>query len=105
MGIYVPGGKAAYPSSVLTNAVPAKVAGVGEIVMVVPASGGQRNALMLAAAAIAGVDRVFTLGGAQAVAAAIKAGRTYTATYRVIDKSGNTALVSGKVTVPYSQGR
>ncbi len=69
VGIYVPGGKAAYPSSVLMSAVPAKVAGVGEIIMVVPTPNGERNALVLAAAAIAGVDRVFTLGGAQAVAA------------------------------------
>ena len=69
VGIYVPGGKAAYPSSVLMNAVPAKVAGVGEIVMVAPMPGGQRNALVLAAAAIAGVDRVFAIGGAQAIGA------------------------------------
>jgi len=69
VGLYVPGGKAAYPSSVLMNAIPAKVAGVAELVMVVPTPGGERNALVLAAAAIAGVDRVFTIGGAQAVAA------------------------------------
>jgi histidinol dehydrogenase len=69
VGIYVPGGKAAYPSSVLMNAVPAKVAGVGEIIMVVPTPRGERNALVLAAAAVAGVDRAFTVGGAQAVAA------------------------------------
>ena len=69
VGLYVPGGKAAYPSSVLMNAIPAKVAGVPELIMVVPAPGGERNALVLAAAAIAGVDRVFTIGGAQAVAA------------------------------------
>jgi histidinol dehydrogenase len=69
VGIYVPGGKAAYPSSVLMNAVPAKVAGVGEIIMVVPTPQRQRNTLVLAAAAMAGVDRVFTLGGAQAIAA------------------------------------
>ncbi len=69
VGLYVPGGKAAYPSSVLMNAIPAKVAGVGELVMVVPTPGGERNPLVLAAAAIAGVDRVFTIGGAQAVAA------------------------------------
>lgn len=68
-GIYVPGGKATYPSSVLMNAIPARVAGVGEIVMVVPAPGGERNPVVLAAAAVAGVDRVFTIGGAQAVAA------------------------------------
>jgi histidinol dehydrogenase len=69
IGIYVPGGKAAYPSSVLMNAVPAKVAGVGEVVMVVPMPGGEINAHVLAAAKIAGVDRIFKLGGAQAVAA------------------------------------
>src|SRR5690606_25879131 len=68
-GIYVPGGKAAYPSSVLMNAIPAKVAGVQEIIMVSPAPNGDVNPLVLAAAAIAGVDRVFTVGGAQAVAA------------------------------------
>ncbi len=69
VGIYVPGGKAAYPSSVLMNAIPAQVAGVGEIVMVVPTPQGERNALVLAAAHVAGVHRVFTVGGAQAVAA------------------------------------
>ena len=69
VGIYVPGGKAAYPSSVLMNAIPAHVAGVGEIIMVVPTPKGEKNALVLAAAYIAGVTRVFTIGGAQAVAA------------------------------------
>ena len=69
VGLYVPGGKAAYPSSVLMNAIPAKVAGVPEIVMVAPAPGGELNELVLAAAAVAGVDRVFSIGGAQAVAA------------------------------------
>jgi histidinol dehydrogenase len=69
VGIYVPGGKAAYPSSVLMNAIPAKVAGVSEVIMVVPTPDGVKNELVLAAAAIAGVDRVFTVGGAQAVAA------------------------------------
>ena len=69
VGLYVPGGKAAYPSSVLMNAIPAKVAGVAELVMVVPTPGGEQNGLVLAAAALAGVDRVFTVGGAQAVAA------------------------------------
>ena len=69
VGMYVPGGKAAYPSSVLMNAMPAKVAGVGELVMVVPTPDGVRNPMVLAAAALAGVDRVFTIGGAQAVAA------------------------------------
>ena len=69
VGLYVPGGKAAYPSSVLMNAIPAKVAGVKELIMVVPTPDGARNDLVLAAAAVAGVDRVFTIGGAQAVAA------------------------------------
>ncbi len=69
VGLYVPGGKAAYPSSVLMNALPAKVAGVGELIMVVPTPRGEKNALVLAAARLAGVDRVFTIGGAQAVAA------------------------------------
>jgi histidinol dehydrogenase len=69
VGLYVPGGKAAYPSSVLMNAIPAKVAGVPEIVMVAPTPGGELNELVLAAAAVAGVDRVFGIGGAQAVAA------------------------------------
>lgn len=69
VGLYVPGGRAAYPSSVLMNAIPASVAGVPEVVMVVPAPGGVLNELVLAAAAIAGVNRVFTIGGAQAIAA------------------------------------
>ncbi|PPC93973.1 MAG: histidinol dehydrogenase [Methylotenera sp.] len=69
VGLYVPGGKAAYPSSVLMNAIPAKVAGVKELIMVVPTPNGEKNALVLAAAAIAGVDRVFCIGGAQAVGA------------------------------------
>jgi len=69
VGLYVPGGKAAYPSSVLMNAIPAKVAGVKELIMVVPTPQGERNALVLAAAAVAGVSRAFTIGGAQAVGA------------------------------------
>ena len=69
VGLYVPGGKAAYPSSVLMNAIPAKVAGVKNIIMVVPTPNGEKNALVLAAAHVANVDRVFTIGGAQAVAA------------------------------------
>lgn len=68
-GLYVPGGKAAYPSSVLMNAIPAKVAGVAELIMVVPTPNGEVNELVLAAAAVAGVDRIFAIGGAQAVAA------------------------------------
>ena len=69
VGLYVPGGKASYPSSVLMNAIPARVAGVGELIMVVPTPAGEQNPLVLAAAALAEVDRVFTIGGAQAVAA------------------------------------
>jgi histidinol dehydrogenase len=95
VGIYVPGGKAAYPSSVLMNALPAKVAGVGEIVMVVPTPRGERNAMVLAAAAIAGVDRVFTLGGAQAVGALAYG----TATVPAVDKitgPGNAYVASAK---------
>jgi len=95
VGIYVPGGKAAYPSSVLMNAVPAKVAGVGEIIMVVPTPKGERNAMVLAAAFIAGVDRVFTLGGAQAVAALAYG----TATVPAVDKitgPGNAYVASAK---------
>ena len=95
VGIYVPGGKAAYPSSVLMNALPAKVAGVGEIIMVVPTPGGQNNPLVLAAAAIAGVDRVFTIGGAQAVAALAYG----TASVPAVDKitgPGNAYVASAK---------
>jgi len=69
VGLYVPGGKASYPSSVLMNAIPAKVAGVNELIMVVPTPGGERNDMVMAAAAISKVDRVFTIGGAQAVGA------------------------------------
>ena len=69
VGIYVPGGKAAYPSSVLMNAIPAQVAGVGEIIMVVPAVNDEINPVVLAAAQVAGVDKVFSIGGAQAIAA------------------------------------
>ena len=95
VGIYVPGGKATYPSSVLMNAVPAKVAGVGEVIMVVPTPNGERNALVLAAAAIAGVDRVFTIGGAQAVAALAYG----TATIPAVDKitgPGNAYVAAAK---------
>ncbi|SEQ75417.1 histidinol dehydrogenase [Nitrosomonas sp. Nm51] len=69
VGLYVPGGKASYPSSVLMNAIPAKVAGVGELLMVVPTPHGEKNDMVLAAAAISGIDRVFTIGGAQAIGA------------------------------------
>ena len=95
VGIYVPGGRAAYPSSVLMNAIPAQVAGVGEIVMVVPTPKGERNALVLAAAHVAGVHRVFTVGGAQAVAALAYG----TATILRVDKitgPGNAYVASAK---------
>jgi len=95
VGIYVPGGKAAYPSSVLMNAIPAHVAGVGEIIMVVPTPRGERNALVLAAAYVAGVTRAFTVGGAQAVAALAYG----TATVPKVDKitgPGNAYVASAK---------
>ncbi|MDM0083795.1 histidinol dehydrogenase [Variovorax sp. J31P179] len=95
VGIYVPGGKAAYPSSVLMNAIPAHVAGVGEIVMVVPTPGGERNPLVLAAAHVAGVTRAFTIGGAQAVAALAYG----TATIPAVDKitgPGNAYVAAAK---------
>ncbi len=95
VGIYVPGGKAAYPSSVLMNAIPAKVAGVQEVIMVVPTPGGVKNDLVLAAAAIAGVDRVFTIGGAQAVGALAYG----TATIAQVDKivgPGNAYVAAAK---------
>jgi histidinol dehydrogenase len=95
VGIYVPGGKAAYPSSVLMNAVPAKVAGVGEIIMVVPTPKGQRNNMVLAAAAIAGVDRVFTLGGAQAVAALAYGTQSVPAVHKITGP-GNAYVASAK---------
>ena len=105
VGIYVPGGKAAYPSSVLMNAVPAKVAGVGEIVMVAPmpgrrdgsseGAGGQRNALVLAAAAIAGVDRVFAIGGAQAIGALAYGTATIPAVHKITGP-GNAYVASAK---------
>ncbi|MAR01792.1 MAG: histidinol dehydrogenase [Oceanospirillaceae bacterium] len=95
VGIYVPGGKAAYPSSVLMNAIPAHVAGVNEIIMVVPTPGGELNQLVLAAAALAGVNRVFTVGGAQAVAALAYG----TATVPKVDKivgPGNIYVATAK---------
>ncbi len=95
VGLYVPGGKAAYPSSVLMNAIPAQVAGVAEIVMVVPTPDGVRNALVLAAAHLAGVHRVFTIGGAQAVAALAYG----TATIPAVDKicgPGNAYVAAAK---------
>ncbi len=95
VGIYVPGGKAAYPSSVLMNAIPAHVAGVSEIIMVVPTPDGELNQLVLAAAAAAGVSRVFTVGGAQAVAALAYG----TATVPQVDKivgPGNIFVATAK---------
>jgi histidinol dehydrogenase len=95
VGLYVPGGKAAYPSSVLMNALPAKVAGVGELVMCVPTPDGERNALVLGAAQLAGVDRVFAIGGAQAVAALAYG----TATVPAVDKivgPGNAYVAAAK---------
>ena len=95
VGIYVPGGKAAYPSSVLMNAIPAKVAGVGEIVMVAPMPGGERNRLVLAAAALAGVDRAFTIGGAQAIAALAYGTATIPAVHKITGP-GNAYVASAK---------
>jgi histidinol dehydrogenase len=95
VGIYVPGGKATYPSSVLMNALPAKVAGVGEIVMMVPTPRGERNAMVLAAAAIAGVDRAFTIGGAQAVAALAYGTATIPAVHKITGP-GNAYVASAK---------
>ena len=95
VGIYVPGGKAAYPSSVLMNAIPAQVAGVGDIIMVVPTPQGAKNPLVLAAAYVAGVHRAFTIGGAQAVAALAYG----TATVPKVDKitgPGNAYVASAK---------
>ncbi|WP_018869852.1 histidinol dehydrogenase [Thioalkalivibrio sp. ALgr3] len=95
VGLYVPGGKAAYPSSVLMNAVPARVAGVEQLIMVVPAPDGELNDLVLAAAAVAGVDRVFTVGGAQAVGALAFG----TATIPAVDKivgPGNIFVAAAK---------
>jgi histidinol dehydrogenase len=95
VGIYVPGGLAAYPSSVLMNAVPAKVAGVGEIVMCAPMPGGKRNALVLAAAALAGVDRLFTIGGAQAIGALAYGTATIPAVHKITGP-GNAYVASAK---------
>lgn len=95
VGIYVPGGKASYPSSVLMNAIPAHVAGVDEIIMVVPTPNGERNDLVLAAAHVAGVSRAFTIGGAQAIAALAYG----TATIGKVDKitgPGNAYVAAAK---------
>ncbi|MBL8450890.1 MAG: histidinol dehydrogenase [Dechloromonas sp.] len=95
VGLYVPGGKAAYPSSVLMNAIPAKVAGVKELIMVVPTPDGEKNQLVLAAACLAGVDRVFAIGGAQAIGALAYG----TATVPQVDKivgPGNAYVATAK---------
>jgi histidinol dehydrogenase len=95
VGIYVPGGKAAYPSSVIMNALPARVAGVGEIIMVVPAPGGERNDLVLAAASICGVSRIFTIGGAQAIAALAYGTETVPAVDKIVGP-GNAYVAAAK---------
>ena len=95
VGIYVPGGKASYPSSVLMNAVPARVAGVGQIIMVAPAPDGVRNPLVLAAAALAGVDRAFAIGGAQAVAALAYGTQTVPAVDKIVGP-GNAYVAAAK---------
>jgi histidinol dehydrogenase len=95
VGIYVPGGKAAYPSSVLMNAIPAHVAGVGEIIMVVPTPKGEKNALVLAAAYVAGVTRAYTIGGAQAVAALAFGTATIAAVHKITGP-GNAYVAAAK---------
>ena len=95
VGLYVPGGKAAYPSSVLMNAIPAKVAGVEELVMVAPAPKGEINSLVLAAAALAGVSRVYTIGGAQAVAALAYGTETICAVEKIVGP-GNIFVATAK---------
>jgi histidinol dehydrogenase len=95
VGLYVPGGKAAYPSSVLMNAIPARVAGVGELVMVVPTPDGEINDMVLAAAHIAGVDRVFAIGGAQAIAALAWGTQTVPSVDKIVGP-GNAYVASAK---------
>ena len=95
VGLYVPGGKAAYPSSVLMNAIPAKVAGVKELIMVVPTPNGEKNALVLAAAAVCGVDRVFCIGGAQAVAALAYGTKTVPQVDKIVGP-GNAYVAAAK---------
>ncbi|MCK5192066.1 MAG: histidinol dehydrogenase, partial [Methylococcales bacterium] len=95
VGLYVPGGKAAYPSSVLMNAIPAKVAGVSEIIMVVPTPQGETSQLVLAAAYVAGVDKVFTIGGAQAVAALAYGTKTIPAVDKIVGP-GNIYVATAK---------
>jgi len=98
VGIYVPGGKAAYPSSVLMNAIPAKVAGVEQVIMVVPTPDGARNPLVLAAAYLAGVDRVFTIGGAQAVGALAYGTKTIPSVDKIVGP-GNAYVAAAKRSV------
>jgi histidinol dehydrogenase len=95
VGIYVPGGKAAYPSSVLMNAIPAKVAGVAEVIMVVPTPDGVRNPLVLAAAHLAGINRVFTIGGAQAVGALAFGTKTIPSVDKIVGP-GNAYVAAAK---------
>jgi histidinol dehydrogenase len=95
VGVYVPGGKAAYPSTVLMNTLPAKVAGVSEVIMVVPTPRGERSDLVLAAASIAGVDRVFTIGGAQAVAALAYGTQTIAQVDKIVGP-GNAYVAAAK---------
>lgn len=95
IGVYVPGGKATYPSSVLMNVLPAKVAGVGEIVMVVPTPRGERNDMVLAAAALAGVDRAFAIGGAQAIGALAYGTDTVPSVHKIVGP-GNAYVASAK---------
>jgi histidinol dehydrogenase len=95
VGLYVPGGKAAYPSSVLMNAIPAKVAGVGELIMVVPAPQGEINELVLASAFLAGVNRVFAIGGAQAIAALAYGTETIPAVAKIVGP-GNIYVATAK---------
>lgn len=95
VGLYVPGGKAAYPSSVLMNAIPAKAADVGEIIMVVPTPQGEKNQLVLAAAYIAGIDKVFTIGGAQAIAALAYGTKSIPAVDKIVGP-GNIYVVTAK---------
>lgn len=95
VGLYVPGGKAAYPSSVLMNALPAKVAGVSELIMVVPTPDGVKNQLVLAAAYLSGVDRVFTIGGAQAVGALAYGTKTVPKVDKIVGP-GNAYVASAK---------
>ena len=95
VGIYVPGGKAAYPSSVLMNAIPAKVAGVAQVIMVVPTPDGARNSLVLAAAHLAGVDRVFTIGGAQAIGALAYGTKTIPSVDKIVGP-GNAYVAAAK---------